>query len=243
MNSESPPPRKLLDQLRDKARLLHLSRRTEDAYADWARRFILFHNKRHPKDMGAAEIEGFLSHLARDRLVAASTQNQAFSALLFLYQKVLQVELPAIDALRARRPKRLPVVLSTDEVRRLLAGLDGIDRLMAELLYGAGLRVLECCRLRVKDIDFDRKTASKSPSAKARATRTVPLPRLVRPDLERRLAERHVVHQRDLAPGEGWISLPDTLEVKYLAAHGRPPAPSRSPHPALRSASGYLMRL
>jgi len=148
---------KLLEQVADKLRVLHYSIRTERSYVDWIRRFILFHQKRHPREMGGPEIEAFLTHLAVEGKVAASTQNQAFAAIQFLYQKILDVELPPLNALRAKRPERLPVVLSVAEVRILLDGLDGIDRLQAELLYGTGMRVLECCRLRVKDVDFDRR--------------------------------------------------------------------------------------
>jgi len=126
LSSPQGKPPKLLDQLAAKARMLHYSRRTESAYVDWNRRFILFHNKRHPREMGAAEIEAFLTHLAVDGQVAASTQNQAFSAILFLYQKVLEIKLPSLHALRAKRPTRLPVVLSVDEVRAVLAEIDGI---------------------------------------------------------------------------------------------------------------------
>jgi integrase len=147
--AQAQPP-KLLDQVAAKMRMLHYSKRTEEAYVDWIKRFILFHQKRHPREMGAAEIEKFLTHLAVEGHVAASTQNQAFSALLFLYQRILEIELPALHALRAQRPEHLPVVLSVDEIRAILAELDGIDLLMAEILYGAGLRILECCRLRVK---------------------------------------------------------------------------------------------
>ena len=138
MNPQNNQPPKLLDQLAAKTRLLHYSKRTEAAYVDWVKRFILFHNKRHPREMGAAEIEAFLTHLVVERNVAASTQNQAFAAILFLYQKVLEIELPTIDALRAKRPERLPVVLSVEEARCVLAMLDGIDLLQAELLYGTG---------------------------------------------------------------------------------------------------------
>ena len=172
--SDKPPPR-LLDQLRAKARLLHYSLRTEEAYADWVKRFILFHGKRHPREMGAAEIEAFLGHLAVEKQVAASTQNQAFSAILFLYQKVLEIDLPRVDALRAKRPERLPVVLSVDEVRAVLDRIDGVERLQAELLYGAGLRLLECCRLRVKDIDFDRRQLTVR-DGKGEKDRMAPLP-------------------------------------------------------------------
>jgi integrase len=146
----------LLEQVRAKLQLLHYAIRTEETYVDWIRRFILFHDKRHPRQLGAVEIEAFLTHLAAHENVAASTQNQAFAAILFLYQKVLEADLPKLDAVRAKRPKRLPVVLSTDEVRTVLDRMTGVHRTMAELMYGSGLRLLETCRLRVKDIDFAR---------------------------------------------------------------------------------------
>ena len=152
--SEAPKPR-LLDRVRQALRARHLSRRTEEAYVGWIRRFIFFHEKRHPAEMGAPEVTKFLTSLAVDRQVAASTQNQALSALLFLYKDVLEIDLPWLDGIvRAKRPERLPVVLTREEVRAVLQGLDGVPRLMAGLLYGAGLRVLECCQLRVQDIDF-----------------------------------------------------------------------------------------
>lgn len=214
MNPQNNQPPKLLDQLAAKTRLLHYSKRTEAAYVDWAKRFILFHNKRHPREMGAAEIEAFLTHLAVERNVAASTQNQAFAAILFLYQKVLEIELPTIDALRAKRPERLPVVLSVEEVRRVLARLDGIDLLQAELLYGTGMRILECCRLRVKDVDFERKQIIVR-EAKGDKDRAVPLPERV----ERRLSEQvecaKEIHTRDLAAGHGRVWLPYALREKY----------------------------
>lgn len=145
---------RLLDRVRIACRVRHYSPRTVDVYHHWIKRFILFHNKRHPQEMAAAEINAFLTHLAVERHVSASTQNQAFSALLFLYQKVLEVEPGRIEgAIRAVRPKRLPVVLSQDEVRRIIAQLDGVYRLIALIQYGAGLRLLECLRLRVKDLD------------------------------------------------------------------------------------------
>ncbi len=151
----APPKPRLLDRVRQALRARHMSRRTEEAYVAWIRRFIFFHDKRHPAEMGAAEVTKFLTSLAVDGQVAASTQNQALSALLFLYKDVLEVDLPWLDGIvRARRPERLPVVLSRDEVRALFQRLDGVSRLMASLLYGAGLRVLECCRLRIQDIDF-----------------------------------------------------------------------------------------
>jgi site-specific recombinase XerD len=157
-DSEPPPDkgeRRLVDRLREAIRSRHYSRRTEKAYWYWIRYFIFFHGKRHPAEMGAAEVTGFLSWLATERNVAAATQNQALSALLFLYQQVLGQKLPWLDEIvRAQRPVRLPVVLSEGEVRRLLEPLDGGPRLMVGLLYGAGLCQIECLSLRVKDVDF-----------------------------------------------------------------------------------------
>jgi len=153
--TQEKPPKKLLDQMRDKLRIKHYAVRTENVYVDWARRFILFHNKRHPNEMGIPEVEAFLSHLALERNVAASTQNQALSALLFLYREVLNQPLESVDAVRARKPKRLPTVLTKVEVLRVIHAMTGTTQLMAKLLYGSGLRVLECLRLRVKDLDFE----------------------------------------------------------------------------------------
>ena len=154
---DNPPP-KLLDQVRAKLRTRHYSLRTEQAYCDWIRRFILFHGKRHPVDMSAQEVESFLSHLAVERTVAASTQNQAKSALLFLYREVLNSDLPWLDNItKAKASQRLPVVLTREEVTRLLIHLDGTHWLMASLLYGTGMRLMECLRLRVKDVDFARR--------------------------------------------------------------------------------------
>src|SRR5437773_7506875 len=152
--AEAPKPR-LLDRVRQAIATRHYSRRTEKAYVHWIKRCVFFHGKRHPVEMGAAEVSAFLTSLAVDSKVAASTQNQALSALLFLYREVLGVDLPWLDdVVRAKRPLHLPVVLTRDEVRTVLQRLDGVPRLMAVLLYGAGLRLLECCRLRVKDVDF-----------------------------------------------------------------------------------------
>jgi integrase len=151
-----PNKPRLLDRVREQTWVRHYSIRTEQAYTGWIRRFILFHRKRHPADMGAPEVERFLTHLAVVREVSASTQNQALNAILFLYREVLHIELPWLDNVtRAQRPKRLPVVLGAGEVRCILAHLDGKNWLMASLLYGAGLRLMECLRLRIKDIDFD----------------------------------------------------------------------------------------
>ena len=150
-----PTDRKLLDQVRDAIRLKHYSICTEEAYVNWIKRYIYFHNVRHPAEMGASEVQAFLTHLAVEENVAASTQNQALSALLFLYRQVLNQDLGPIDALRAKKPKRLPTVLTRDEVHRVFAHLSGVNLLMARLLYGSGLRLMECLRLRVKDLDFD----------------------------------------------------------------------------------------
>lgn len=213
-NGVPPQPPKLLDQVASKMRLLHYSKRTEGAYVDWIKRFILFHNKKHPKEMGGGEIEAFLTHLAVERNVAASTQNQAFSALLFLYQKILEIELPNINALRARRPEHLPVVLAVEEVRSVLAELDGIDLLMAEMLYGTGMRVLECCRLRVKDVDFARKQMMVH-EGKGDKDRAVPLPGRVESRLREQIERVRRVHEKDVRAGHGWVWLPHALRVKY----------------------------
>src|SRR5262249_27704065 len=163
----SPPPAsspRLLDRLREAVRARHFSRRTEKAYVPWTKRYIFFHGKRHPAEMGAREVTEFLTGLAVRDKVAASTQNQALSAVLFLYRHVLGVELPWLDDLvRAKRPQRLPVVLTREEVRAILARLDGVSRLMAIILYGAGLRLLECCRLRIQDVDLERRQGQQGP--------------------------------------------------------------------------------
>ena len=149
------PPPKLLDQVRDLIRLKHYSIRTEALYVQWVRRFILFHGKRHPREMGEAEVEAFLTHLAVEGGVAAATQNQALSALLFLYREVLGVDLPWLDNVtRAKKPARLPTVLTQAEVKAVLDRLEGSVALMVRLLYGTGMRQMECVRLRVKDVDF-----------------------------------------------------------------------------------------
>jgi integron integrase len=215
-----PRPPRLLDQLRLVLRVRHYSRRTEDCYVHWTRRFILFHNKRHPRTMKGAEVEQFLTHLAAHEHVSASTQNQALNALLFFYKQVLEIDLGRLDAVRARRGKRLPVVLSPEEVRRVLArvaGGDGLFGLMARLLYGCGLRVSECCQLRVHDIDLARGQILVR-AGKGDKDRVVMLPRSVRPELEQQLAVRRSVHQRDLARRVARVDLPAALERKYPRA-------------------------
>jgi integron integrase len=215
-----PQPPRLLDQLRQVLRVRHYAQTTEECYVQWARRFILFHDKRHPRDMGAAEVEQFLSDLAVNGRVSASTQNQALNALLFLYQQVLDIELGRLDAVRARRPKQLPVVLSAAEVAAVLQHVDGADgafRLMARLLYGCGLRLMECCRLRVKDVGLARGQIIVR-GGKGDKDRVVMLPRSVRADLERQLADRRRLHERDLARGVARVELPHALERKYPRA-------------------------
>lgn len=208
---------RLFDVVRDKCRLLHFSVRTEEAYVGWIRRFIAFHEPFHPRDMDRTHIEAFLTHLAVERRVAASTQNQAFSALLFLFQKVYGRELPTVVALRVKRPARLPTVLSHAEVRQILAAMTGVPLLIAQLMYGARFRVLEVCRLRVKDLDFDRRQILVR-RGKGDIDRAVPLPE----SLERRLREQvvatKVLHERDLRRGDGRVWLPEALAAKYPAA-------------------------
>jgi integron integrase len=211
---EAPRPR-LLDRVRDAICARHYSRRTEKAYVHWIKRYIFFHDKRHPAEMGAAEVTKFLTALAVDSHVAASTQNQALSALLFLYREVLAVDLPWLDdVVRAKRPGRLPVVLTREEVRAVLQGLTGVPRLMACLLYGAGLRVLECCRLRVQDLDFARKQITVR-SGKGDKDRVIMLPAVVMADLVRHLADVCSQHEDDVARGAGWVELPTALMRKY----------------------------
>ena len=209
-----PRPPRLLDQVRAKLRLLHYAIRTEEAYVDWIRRFILFHDKKHPRAMGAVEIEGFLTHLAVNERVAASTQNQALAAILFLYQKVLEAELPRLDAVRAKRPKRLPVVLSTDEVRAVLDRMTGNHRTMAELMYGSGLRLLETCRLRVKDIDFARGQIVVR-EGKGDKDRVVPLPKRLEGALRVQIEHVKALHRADVRDGNGRVWLPTALREKY----------------------------
>jgi integron integrase len=215
-----PRPPRLLDQVRQVLRVRHYALRTETCYVQWITRFILFHGKRHPRDMGAAEVEQFLTHLAVNGHVSASTQNQAFHALLFLYQQVLEIDLGRIDAVRARRPKRLPVVLAAAEGAAVLEqvdGAEGVFRLMARLLYGCGLRLLECCQLRVKDVNLGHGQIVVR-GGKGNKDRVVMLPRSVRGDLERQLEWRHRLHERDLARGVARVELPDALERKYPRA-------------------------
>ena len=206
---------RLLDRVRHAIRARLYSRRTEKAYIVWIRRFILFHGKRHPATMGGAEVERFLTSLATERKVSASTQSQALAALLFLYREVLDCRLPWLDhVVRARRPERLPVVLTRAEVRVVLSLLRGVPRLMGWLLYGAGLRVFECAELRVKDVDFavNRIVVRGGKGDKDRVTM---LPAVVKADLARHLRVVREQHLRDIEAGAGWVALPSALAVKY----------------------------
>lgn len=213
-NSTSPQPPKLLDRVAHKLRLLHYSLRTEQAYVHWITRYILFHHKKHHKDMGAPEVEQFLTHLAVQQQVSASTQNQALAALLFLYDKVLEQPLPLLQAMRAKRRQTLPVVLSTDEVRKVLCRMEGTWQLMAELLYGTGMRLLECCRLRIKDLDFDRHQIVVR-GGKGQKDRAVPLPARLCPRLLQQKLLVQELHEEDLRQGLGQVWLPDALNRKY----------------------------
>ncbi|MGB9872428.1 MAG: integron integrase, partial [Anaerolineae bacterium] len=206
--------KKLLDQLREVLRLKHYSYRTEQAYVDWVRRFILFHNKRHPAEMGAPEIQAFLAHLAVEGNVSASTQNQALSALLFLYREVIHKEIDPVLLPSAKRPKRLPTVLTRDEVLRLLDHLDGVYKLMAQLLYGSGLRLMEGLRLRVKDLDFTYCTITVR-DGKGEKDRITLLPQSLVEPLRKHLEEVRRLHRQDLARGYGAVYLPDALARKY----------------------------
>jgi len=206
---------KLLDQVRGKIRLKHYSIRTEQAYVDWIKRFVLHFGKRHPRDLGAAELEQFLTHLAVVGKVAASTQNQAKSALLFLYKEVLALELPWLDNVaQAKAPKRLPVVLNRDEVQAVLSRLSGTHWLIASLLYGSGMRIMECLRLRVKDVDFKRREILIR-DGKGFKDRVTMLPSSLAASLEAHLAKVRELHETDLQQGYGAVYLPNALERKY----------------------------
>jgi integron integrase len=216
----SPKPKKLLDQLRDAIRIKHYSYSTEKTYIHWAKRYILFHKAKqgfacHPAEMGAPEIEAFLSHLAQEGNVSASTQNQAFNALLFLYRNVLHIELDAhIHALRAKRGQHLPTVLSKHEVSQVLGGMQGLHQLMARLLYGCGLRLMECLRLRVKDIDFEQSQVVVR-EGKGEKDRLTMLPASLVEPLKAQITFVQKQHTRDLTNGYGSVELPFALARKY----------------------------
>ncbi|ARN22316.1 integron integrase [Piscinibacter gummiphilus] len=210
-----PRPAKLLTQLRAHLRTRHYSIRTEQVYVDWVRRFIQFHGLRHPSELGPAEVGAFLSHLAVERHVAASTQNQAKSALLYFYKNVLELNLPWLDeVVQAKAPRRLPLVLTEREVRALLEAMHGPMWLIASLLYGTGMRLLECLRLRVKDIEFNRREIIVR-EGKGHKDRVTVLPdNLVQP-MRDQLSRTQALHRKDLSEGFGQVYLPNALAVKF----------------------------
>lgn len=215
ISERSAQPPRLLEQLRDTVRRRHYSYRTEKAYLHWARRYILFHGKRHPAEMGEGEVAMFLTHLAVARRVSASTQNQALNALLFLYKQVLNRDVGLIQGVtRAKRSQRLPAVLTRDEVRSVLMRMSGREWLMAGLMYGAGLRVTECLRLRVKDVDFGFRQILVR-DGKGKKDRAVPLPQAMAAPLRMQIEAVGRIHAADVADGFGEVSLPDAIDRKY----------------------------
>jgi integron integrase len=220
VRGELPPLQaaKLLDQLRERVRYLHYSRRTEEAYVHWCRAFIRFHGLRHPRDLDGGHVEAFLGWLVAERHVAASTHRQALSALLFLYTKVIQTQLPWMDEIgRPRTPRRLPVVLTVDEVNRVLMQMSGETKLLAALLYGTGLRLLEGLRLRVKDVDFEQRALIVR-EGKGNKDRVVMLPLTLMPALRVQLARARAVWNEDRRLGRGGVYMPDALDRKYPRA-------------------------
>ena len=210
--------KKLMDQVGDALRTKHYSYRTEQTYKDWIKRYILFHGKRHPNEMGEAEIRAFIVHLTSERKVAASTSNQALSAILFLYRTVLQIEItPPPDLSSASRPKRLPTVLSQTEAKKVIDLMRGIPRLMTKILYGSGLRVTECLRLRVRDLDFDNHQIIVR-GGKGDNDRATILPDSLISELKQQLQDVKALHQKDLAEGYGETLLPNALNSKYINA-------------------------
>ena len=213
-----PNQPRLLDRVRQPIRARHYSLRTEEAYVGWIRRYIFFHNKRHPMEIGEPEINAFVTHLAVEGPVSASTQTQALSALLFLYRHVLAKQLPKLDTvIRAKRPGRLPSVLTRSEVRRILGRMNGTPRLVATLLYGTGMRLLECLRLRVKDVEFGNNRIVVR-DTKGGEDRVVPFPLVVRAEMPTWLSRVKRVHERDLADGFGTVYLPDAIARKFPGA-------------------------
>lgn len=214
-----PQPPRLLDQVRQSIRLRHFSLKTEKSYVHYIRDFILFHHMRHPREMGADEIRAYLSHLAIERQVAASTQTVALSALLFLYRQVLEIELPYIDDIeRAKQPERLPVVFTRTEVKQILAHLDGVHLLIASLLYGTGMRLTEGLRLRVKDVDFEYRQITVR-DGKGNKDRITMLPNSLMESLQLQLQRAKQLHELDLSLGYGTVELPYAFERKYPNAN------------------------
>lgn len=216
-NKKNREPR-FLEQVAIACRIRHFSLKTERSYVAWVKRFILFHGKKHPKDMAGPEIQAYLTHLAQNRCVAASTQNQALNAIVFMYREVLRTDLGEIGRfLRAKRPKHLPTVLTRDEVQRVLSHLDGTDGLMAELIYGSGMRLMECVRLRVKDIDFGKGTITIR-SGKGDKDRPTILPEKLREPLRQRIERLNVLYSQDRANKVRGVELPFAFARKSPGA-------------------------
>ena len=218
--AQTPPKKKLLDQVSDAIRVKHYSHRTEQTYVEWIRRYILFHKKRHPEEMGVEEIQAFISHLATERNLAASSQNQALSAILFLYRHVLnkEIEFPS-DIIRAEKSKTLPVVLTHSEALSVIGNIKGTTtQLMAQILYGSGLRLMECLRLRVKDIDFGNHTIIVR-DGKGEDDRSAILPDSLVPALREQIRTVTAIHKQDLKHGFGEVYLPYALAKKYPRAN------------------------
>ena len=213
-----PRPPRLMDQLHNALRVRHYSPRTEQAYVSWVRKFLFFHSLRHPSTMGAAEVAAYLTHLAVDRNVAAATQNQAQAAIKFLYKHVLDAQIEDTDlGVRAKKPKLQPVVLTHAEAGRILAQLQGQPHLMVALLYGSGLRLMECCTLRIKDLDFETGEITVR-SGKGNKDRRTMLPDSLREPLQDHLAGVRRQHNRDLSQDAGWVAIPGALAHKYPSA-------------------------
>jgi integron integrase len=210
-----PQPKKLMDQVKDRIRIKQYAYKTEQAYLNWIKRYILFHNKKHPSELGAQDLENYLTFLAAERNVAASTQNQALSAILFLYNEVLDIPLGAdFQFIGAKKPKRLPVVLSKEEVQRVLDRLAGTTKIVSQLLYGSGLRISEVIRLRVQNIDFEQGQILVRDGKGAQDRITI-LPEVVVEPLKEHLVRVQDLHQQDLEKGYGRVYLPNTLARKY----------------------------
>jgi len=218
--TSSQKPKKLLDQFRDNIRIKQYSYRTEQTYIQWVREYILFHNKRHPREMGVAEINQFITHLVVDRKASASTQNQAISAILFLYRNTLHIELDqsSLNFIRPKKGKRVPNVLSAKEVRAVITNMTGPYKLMVQIMYGSGLRLMECLRLRVKDIDFENHRIIVY-DGKGGDDRVTMLPDSVIAPMREHLIQIKAVHKKDLAANLGSVQMPFALDKKYPTAH------------------------
>lgn len=237
-NQPPKPEKKLLDQYRDAIQTKQYSPRTSETYVQWVRDYILYHNKRHPKEMAEVEINQFITHLVTERNVAASTQNQAISAILFLYRNVLRIPLDEslVANFRPQRAKNIPTVLSKEEVKRIVDRLQGVNKLAAQIMYGSGLRIMECLRLRIKDIDFDNRQIVVR-DGKGGGDRVTPLPAALIEPINLQLKNAKVIHDQDLSEGYGSVYLPYAIQNKSPNAHKEWewqylfPAPNRSADP------------